>query len=387
MIIGLQSVWILYHRKPEVLEAVGIESAVHHILSRTGLVARDPFWALSRDEDRTQLKQALQSVDQYSTYLSEDQFESFSIDSRQEYEGIGVSLMSNPQGAEVRDVFEGSPAERFGMHRGDVITRINDLDVRGWNFSRVVHQIRGTAGTELKLQVLRDQQIIDLVLQRSAIDIPSVRGVHRTEDGVLYLKIDQFGEKTDDEFYEALRAHSTPALQGIVIDLRNNMGGVMQSSIDMLDAFYDRGELMLQTRSTEGDRERIYHARRPRVIHNTPVVILVNRNSASASEILAGSLQVTGKATIVGETTLGKGSIQTVYRMRRGDAYKKTSSYYFFPDGSTIHEVGIQPDVRIPLSDNDYTTQRMRERQGIAPYAAEGDPYWSAALRSLQRSS
>ncbi len=383
VIIAFQAVYILQTRNPEALRAIGLERVSHRFFSSIGLLSPDPFWELSRDDDHTRLKQELKSIDKYSRYLSEKQFESFSIDSRQEYEGIGVSLQSVSRGAEVREIFEGSPAQRAGLQVGDIITTLNHQNIQNWSFNDLVEHIRGNAGTVLQLRVIREETSLEMTVRRDAIDIPSIRNIHQTEDGIIYLKIEQFGEKTAHEFIESLRPYSNQKLRGLIIDLRENTGGVLSTSIDMLDTFYDRGQVMLQTRDTERGRTKTYKAKHSNLLGDIPTVILVNRNSASASEILAGSLQVTGKALIIGEQSLGKGSIQTVYRLRKGDAYKKTTSYYYFPDGSSIHEVGIEPDVRIELSNREYYADRLRNQQGIAPYATDEDPYWDAAVKTL----
>jgi len=383
-VIGVQALYILQTRRPGVLQAIGIEETTHRFFSRIGLLASDPLWELSREEDRTRLKQALKSIDRYSTYLTEDQFKSFSIDSHQEYEGIGVSLQAARNGAEITDVFHGSPAELAGIEAGDVITRINHQDVSDWNFNYLVEHIRGTAGSVLNLGVIREGSFREFTLRRDSIDIPSIRSVHKTDEGYIYIKIDQFGEKTAKEFLETLRSFSNLPINGLVIDLRENTGGVFQTSLDMLDAFYDRGEIMLETRNTDNNRKKEFRARRANLLGSIPTIVLVNRNSASASEILAGSLQVTGKALIIGEKTLGKGSIQTVYRMRQGDGYKKTTSHYYLPDGSSIDGVGLEPDIHVDLSDRQYFAFRLRDQKGLPPYAGDTpDPYWTTALKYL----
>jgi carboxyl-terminal processing protease len=382
-LLGLQLLLVLHHHHPELLRSAHLNKPVHHLLTTLGLVPADPMWELVQDGDRTRLKQALQSVDRYSSYLSPDQFNSFSIDSKQEYQGIGVSLMPHALGVEVRDVFDGSPAERAGIHVGDIITSINHQAATNRAFNSIVEQIRGGSGSALSLQVVRGATQLDLNVERGSIDIPSIRDVHVTQDGLLYLRIEQFGEKTAREFLDTLRNHHSREIKGLVIDLRENTGGVMSSAIDMLDAFFEPGEVMLQTRNTDNVRQRTYRARQPRIIGNIPVAILVSRNSASASEILAGSLKVTGKATIIGERTLGKGSIQTVYLLRKGDAYKRTSSYYYFPDGSSIHEIGIEPDIRISLSNSDYHRMLRSMRVGFDTSEPGNDPFLQAARASL----
>jgi len=384
MVIGFQGLFILQIQAPEFLRWLRVDGITHHLFASVGLLEKDPLWELSRDDDRSRLKQTLKSIDKYSTYLSEDQFESFSIDSKQEYEGIGVSLQSNLQGIEVRDVFDGGPAAKAGIEVGDIITGLDGKDVRNWTFGEIVEHIRGHAGTVLRLELLRGEEAINIQIKRDAIGIPSVRDVFLTPDGIIYLKIDQFGEKTAQEFVDTLKSFINQSLKGLVIDLRENSGGIFLSSLDILDAFYPKGDTMLETRDTQSQQVKTFKARRNSLLGELPTVILVNHNSASASEIVAGSLQVTGKALIIGEKTLGKGSIQTVFRLREGDGYKKTTSYYYFPDGSTIHEKGIDPDVHITLSGKDYFTYLTHDQQGVKAYSEEADdPYWIAALQFL----
>ena len=350
-----------------------------------GLEHKDSYFVLSRDEDRADLKKRLESIDEYSTYLTEDEFESFSIDSKQEYEGIGVSLQPTPRGVYINEVFEGGPAAAAGLASRDLITRLDDLDIQNWKFTEIVSYIRGARNTPIHLTVTRDQQILQFDLRRGPIDIPSVRRVYLTDDGILYLKIDQFGEKTAIEFLRAVQSYLPYPIKGLVIDLRENTGGVFHSALDMLDPFYPKGAVMLKTKNTDKEKMKSHRARHKDPLGDIPTIILVNRNTASSSEIVAGSLQVTGRALLIGERTLGKGSIQTVFSLKDGDAYKKTTSYYFLPDGSSIHKVGIRPDIEINLTPELYHEYRAREESGIAPYDTTSDPYWNEALKYMRQ--
>ena len=385
IVIILQSLYILENRYPDVLDKVGLRQPVQTLFRSVGLEHKNSYFVLSQDEDRTDLKKKLESIDEYSTYLTEDEFESFSIDSKQEYEGIGVSLQLTPKGVYINEVFDGSPAAVAGLASKDLISQLDGIDVRNWEFTKIVSYVRGHQNTSIRIAVARDEQILNFDLRRRAIDIPSVRKIHLTDDGILYLKIDQFGEKTAVEFLKAVQSYLPHPIKGLVIDLRENTGGVFHSSLDILDAFYPKRTVMLKTKATDDDKMKSHRARHKDPLGNIPTIILVNRNTASSSEIVAGSLQVTGRALLIGERTLGKGSIQTVYSLKDGDAYKKTTSYYYLPDGSSIHKVGIRPDIEINLTPELYHEYRTREQSGIAPYDTTDDPYWNEALKYMRQ--
>lgn len=368
------------------MERVGLREPVEYILNVVGLREKDHLFQLSLNKDRTRLKEALKELDEYSKYLDEEQFESFSIDSKQEYEGIGVTLLSTTRGIEIRKVFSTGPAENAGLLEGDIITHINGHVIQTWSFQDIVEHVRGNRGSLLQIQLIRDDASMEFTIQRGSIDIPSIRNIHLTKDGILYLKIEQFGEKTAREFIRIVGAHISHPLKGLIIDLRENTGGVFKTSLDLLDAFYKRGDVMLKTRNIDQDNFKLRNARHRDPLRDLTTIVLINHNSASASEIVAGSLQVTGKALLIGEQTLGKGSIQTVYSMKGGDGYKKTTGYYYLPDGSSIHKRGIIPDIEIELSPIQYREYRIREQNDIAPYETDLDPYWNTALRYLQDS-
>jgi carboxyl-terminal processing protease len=333
---------------------------------------------------RRELEEELEKVDPYSTYLSPEAYESFSIDSRQEYQGIGVSLQSTVSGVLIRHVFADGPADRAGIMPGDILVGVEGADVRRWAFAAVVDALRGRAGTSLSLRVEREGNGVDFRVERSSIWVPSIQHLHLTEDRILYLRIDQFGERTAKEFDQALQLHLADGIKGLVVDLRENTGGVFRTSIELLDAFYPKGALMLKTRQTDEARSRNHLAKHAQMLVDIPTIILINRNTASASEVVAGSLQVTGKALVIGERSLGKGSIQTVYSLNRGDAYKKTTSYYYFPDDSSIHNSGVVPDIVVDLTPESYRDYRIARQQGLAAWQVPEDPVLQTALHYMR---
>jgi carboxyl-terminal processing protease len=384
LVIGVETAYIMKSWAGSSASFSPVERLVLKVGSSLGLIEQDRYGQLLRGGDREQLKQELQRIDPYSTYLSPGEYESFSIDSRQEYQGIGVSLQATQDGVLIRQVFSGGPAEAAGLESGDILRQMHGFDIRNWNFAQVVESIRGREGTAIQLSVQRGGEQLSFTVPRSSIAIPSLRHAHLTDDRILYLRIDQFGEKTAKEFLQAVLPHVSTPLKGIVIDLRENTGGMFRSSLDLLDSFFRRGEVMLKTRDTDNRATKLHTARHRDPLAGIPTVVLINRNSASASEIVAGSLQVTGKAVIIGEKSLGKGSIQTVFSLNQGDAYKKTTSYYYLPDDTSIHERGIIPNIAIEITPENYREYRIRDQRGTPVWEGDADPFWQSALHYLR---
>jgi carboxyl-terminal processing protease len=384
LVIGVESAYIMKSWAGGTASFSPMERLVMKVGSGLGLIEPDRYGQLLRGGDRDQLKKELQQIDPYSTYLTPGEYESFSIDSRQEYQGIGVSLQPTADGVLIRQVFSGGPAEAAGLEPGDMLRQMHGFDIRNWNFAQVVEAIRGREGTAIQLSVLRGEELLDFTVSRSSIAIPSLRHAHLTDDRIFYVRIDQFGEKTATEFLQAVLPHVSTPLKGIVIDLRDNTGGMFRSSLDLLDSFFRRGEVMLKTRDTDNRTTKLHSAKRRDPLAGIPTVVLINRNTASASEIVAGSLQVTGKAVVIGERSLGKGSIQTIFSLNQGDAYKKTTSFYYLPDDTSIHERGIIPDIAIEITPASFREYRIRDQRGSPVWEDENDPFWMSALHYLR---
>ncbi|MFP4146288.1 MAG: S41 family peptidase [Halorhodospira sp.] len=292
----------------------------------------------------------LSELDPHSTYLDEQQLSAVQEGARGEFSGIGLELSRD--GDEIRVVapIDNTPASRAGVQAGDVIVRVDGEPVRGAQLGEVVRSLRGEPGTGVEITVRRaaegEEEQKRFELKRDTIQVESVRS-RMLEPGYGYLRISQFQQRTASELYtaveELLEAADGGALDGLVLDLRNNPGGVLQPSVAVADAFLTNGTIVY----TEGrmrDSEMRFEASPVDRARGVPLVVLINRGSASGSEIVAGALQDRGRAVIMGQPSFGKGSVQSVLPLD-GAAMKLTTARYFTPEGRSIQDEGIQPDI------------------------------------------
>ncbi len=303
-------------------------------------------------DDRRLMEAAIRGMvadlDPHSRFLDQQQYEEIRISTTGNYSGVGIEVSMD--GGEVRVVapFDGTPAQQAGIRPGDVIIAIDDLPVDHENLDETVSRMRGKVGTRVKLTVMRGEESLDFSLLRANVHVESVRA-HLLDDGLGYVRVTQFSEATSRDLRRTLRGlaqQNGGDLTGLVLDLRNNPGGVLDAAVDVSDLFLEEGLIV----SAEGRSEEAHFshsARRGDVLDGADLVVLVNGGSASASEIVAGALQDNHRATVIGTHTFGKGSVQTVMPLSNGHAIKLTTSRYFTPSGTSIHETGITPDVVI----------------------------------------
>jgi len=335
-------------------------------------LSNDPWTDRARNLTPSDFAASVEAVDQHSTVYTPDEFRDFYIDTAQEYVGIGVTLtLDTGASIVVIRVFDHSPADRAGMKVGDRIIMVGGEDVAGLSLETVVGKIRGTAGSKLEIVISRNgvEAPITLSVTRASVEIPTVDRIEVLPQGILYIRITQFGKNTGREFASALRTLEHRSAQGIMLDLRNNTGGVLHAALDVLDPFFERGERLLSTRGERDQDNRSFQSIQPRYVPDIPVVVLVNGYSASAAEVVAGSLKVTGKATLVGEKTHGKGSIQSVYASEDGGGFKVTTGYCILPDESSFHGLGIDPDIEVSHTrEETLTVFRKRADEPLLPF-------------------
>ena len=305
----------------------------------------------------------LSDLDPHSSYMEADEFRQLDDSSRGRYSGIGVEIVIQNSQVKVAFVMDGGAADKAGMVAGDVITSINQTDVRGQNLRLAVDNLRGEVGTTVEISVRHENgEVSTLELVRDFVEVASV--FSRPVDGDYgYFQITHFTRKSADELLEQIEYmqenHEGP-LKGIVLDLRNNPGGVLNPAVTMADGFLDDGLIVYTRGRAENQLE--YNAKPGQWLEGVPVVVLVDRSSASASEVLAGALQDHGRALIIGERTFGKGSVQSVLNLRNGSGIRLTTSRYYTPNGRSIQAEGIQPDVEITgLQMVEKKDQRRRE--------------------------
>jgi carboxyl-terminal processing protease len=289
-------------------------------------------------------------LDPHSQFLDSKEYEEIRISTTGNYSGVGLEVHAEDGIVEVVAAIEGSPAEIAGLRSGDIIVGIDDIDLDESNFSDAVNHMRGEAGTMVEIAVMRGTDIEPVIfnIMRSNVQLRSVRA-QLLENNVGYLRITHFSNTTWKDMRKAIKSlhkENDGQLAGLVLDLRNNPGGVLEAAIDVSDGFLDDG-VIVSAVGRGPDANFSHSARNGDLIDGAAIVVLVNEGSASSSEIVAGALQDNGRATIAGTRTFGKGSIQTVMPLSAGRAIKLTTSRYYTPNGVSIHGSGIKPDVEI----------------------------------------
>lgn len=305
-------------------------------------------------DDHTLLNAAitgmLADLDPHSAFMQPGQFRRLEDDSMGRYSGIGVEVSSQDQRLKIVLVMPGGAADKAGITAGDVITSINRNNVTKSNLKESIQALRGEAGTLVQVTFEHPNgEVSDVTLQRDYIEVPSVFS-RPVDNDYGYFQITHFTRKTAEELKEQIAYmldNHDGALKGVVLDLRNNGGGVLQPAVVIADGFLDDG-LIVYTQG-RAPNQTSYSAHPGQWLKGVPVVVLVNQNTASASEVLAGALQDQGRALIVGERTFGKGSVQSVLTLRNGSGLRLTTARYFTPSGRSIQATGIQPDIEIPL--------------------------------------
>ena len=298
---------------------------------------------------RNAIRGMLENLDPHSAYLDAEAYQELQEGTRGEFGGLGIEVGNRDGFVEVIAPIDGTPADAAGIRPGDLIIRINGESVKGLELREAVRLMRGEPGSTVSLSVMRESadQPREITMERAIIRVESVRA-EMLEPGLGYVRISQFQSGTGDDLLRALERlnRNADGLDGLVLDLRNNPGGVLQAAVEVADAFLSRGEIV-STRGRVDRAESRFIATPNDAISGAPLVVLVNAGSASASEIVAGALQDHRRAVILGESTFGKGSVQSILPLRDGHAVKLTTARYFTPDGRSIQAEGIAPDVTL----------------------------------------
>ncbi len=327
------------------------------------------------------LEGMLSSLDPHSQYLSREKFTALQEETQQQYGGIGIQIENRDGRVTVVSPIANTPGEAAGILPGDQIVRVNGENTEGYTSDRMVELLRGAPGESVRLTLYRPktEELLEMTIVREIIALESVRDVALLDEGIGYIRVTQFGERTGAEFAGAVERLENDGMRGLIIDLRNNPGGLLSASVDVAGVFFDRGEMVVYTQGRDRESRREIRSRTAAREREYPIVVLINSGSASASEIVAGALRDTRRAVIVGETSFGKGSVQSVEPLRNGDALRYTSARYYTPAGVTIHERGVAPDILIDLpieeearllqqrSRPDLTPEEFEERFGFAP--------------------
>jgi len=287
------------------------------------------------------------ALDPHSAYLDSQEFDEIRLSTMGSYPGVGIEVVASDGVVKILNPIDGSPAQRAGLRTGDQIVRIDGTDV-GADLAGAIARMRGNSGSVVTLTIRREgsAEPLEFALRRAQVEVHSVLE-QNLEPGFGYLRITTFSETTSQDVSKAislLRRDNPSGIKGLVLDLRNNPGGVLEAGVAVADDFLGSGVIVSADGRTPEARFRM-EASHGDLIDGAPLVVLVNGGSASASEIVAGALKDHGRALLVGRKTYGKGSVQTVLPLSRGGAVKLTTSRYFTPSGASIHGKGIVPDI------------------------------------------
>ncbi|MCP5149351.1 MAG: S41 family peptidase [Ectothiorhodospiraceae bacterium] len=305
-------------------------------------------------DDKTLLDNAikgmLSGLDPHSAYLVPDDYKDLQAGTSGEFGGLGIEVNMEDGFVKVIAPIDDTPAQRAGVQAGDLVIRLDDTPVKGMTLPDAVKVMRGKPGTSITLTVVREgrDRPFPITITRDVIRVTSIRS-RSLEPGYGYVRISQFQSRTGENLREAvdkLRDEGGGTLKGLVLDLRNNPGGVLSAAVSVSDAFLTDG-VIVYTEGRLEDAKLRFSAKPSDILEGAPIVVLVNGGSASASEIVAGALQDHNRAVIMGEKTFGKGSVQTILPMDDGSALKLTTARYFTPSGRSIQAKGIEPDITV----------------------------------------
>ncbi|MFH0940265.1 MAG: S41 family peptidase [Candidatus Omnitrophota bacterium] len=289
----------------------------------------------------------LNRLDPHSQFLTPEEYDELKVETEGKFGGIGIEITIKDSLVTVITPIEGTPAWEAGLQPNDRIVKIEDIVIKNFTLNEAVKKLRGKPGTEVNVVIWREKEnkLHSYKIKRAIIAIKDIKEAKILEDHIAYLKLVEFREDTPRELDRALKDLKKQGMDSLVLDLRNNPGGLLDMAIAVSEMFLAKGHSIVSIKGREAKQNAEYKANLKTPYVDMPIVLLVNEGSASGSEIVAGALQDNQRAVIMGARTFGKGSVQTVFPLRDGSALKLTTSRYFTPKGTSIHEKGIAPDI------------------------------------------
>ena len=310
------------------------------------------------------IKGMLSSLDPHSAFMTPDQYKEMQVDTKGEFGGLGIQIGSKDGMLTVIAPLEDTPAYKAGIKSGDKIIKINGEFTKDMGLHDAVSKMRGVPGTSVKITIMREgwKETKEFTITREIIKIKSVKS-KVLEDGIGYVKITQFQEQTSSDLSAAIDNLTKEKVNALILDLRNNPGGLLNSAVDVSSQFLPSGKLVVFIKDRKGDKIE-YKSNRHKTDFDLPMIVLVNQGSASASEIVAGALKDWNKAVLVGTQTFGKGSVQSVVPLGDGSALRLTTARYYTPKGTSIQSTGITPDILVKpeLKDGEKARPAIREK-------------------------
>ena len=308
----------------------------------------------------------LQSLDPYSAYMSPELFKEMQTDTRGEFGGLGIEIGMESGVVKVISPIDDTPAAKAGIKAGDYIVKIGDNQVQGKSLMEAVKLMRGPVGTSIELTVRRKniKKPLKFKIIRKIIEIKSVNSeILGKSENLGYIRLKSFNENSDKQFLDIVKQfEKNSKIEGYILDLRNNPGGLLTQAINITDFFLNDGEIV-STKGRKASETRKFFAKKGDQIKGKPIIVLINRGSASASEILAGALKDHKRAIILGENSYGKGSVQSIIPLRNGGGMRLTISKYYLPSGNSISEVGVAPDIVVEETGDDFKINSKNDNQ------------------------
>lgn len=304
----------------------------------------------------------LQSLDPYSGYMSPESFRNMNDDTRGEFGGLGIEITMEGGLVKVITPIEGTPADKAGVEAGDFIIKIDNKQVKGMSLMDAVKLMRGKIGTSIEITVRRPEIDEDLKFKitRAIIKIREVSS--EVKNNIGYIRLRAFNEQSHNQMIKQINKLNKNNLNGYILDLRNNPGGLLSQAIKITETFLDGGEIV-STRGRDKNDIKIYNAKKGDVLKKKPLIILINQGSASASEIVAGALKDHKRAILLGEKSFGKGSVQSIIPLKNRGGLRLTTAKYYLPSGESIHEKGVEPDIAVKKNKDNFKINTKTDNQ------------------------
>jgi carboxyl-terminal processing protease len=310
--------------------------------------------------------------DPYTVFMNQKEYETFNNQTQGSYSGVGIQIEVKDNNIIVLSTFEGSPAKKAGVLPGDIIEKVNGTDVNGKEYDKAVSMMKGKEGTEVSITVLRNSKdTYTYTVKRAAIALETVSGEMLT-DKIGYIKLSMFDENTGKNFDKKLVELQTKGAKALILDLRQNPGGLLTTCVDVVSNFIQKDKVIVST--IDKNNKKSEYVSKGGTAIGMPLVLLTDGNTASASEIVSGAVRDYKIGTLVGEKTFGKGVVQTLIDTGDGTALKVTMAKYYTPNGENIHKIGIQPDITVKYPDNLLSQ----------PYNRSIDPQFNKALEIIK---
>ena len=306
----------------------------------------------------------LQSLDPYSSYMSPDSFKNMRTETSGEFGGLGIEVGMEAGVVKVISPIDSSPASKVGVKAGDYIVKINDTQVQGKSLTEAVDLMRGPVGTDIEITVRRrgERKALTFTITRDIIKVASVKS-KILDEKTGYIRLTSFNENSSSQINDKIKEfNKNEKIENYILDLRNNPGGLLSQAIKISDFFLDNGEIV-STKSKRKYENRKWFAKKGDILNANTMIVLINYGSASASEIVAGALQDHKRAILVGESTYGKGSVQSIIPLKNDGAIRLTVSKYYLPSGKSISSVGVTPDIEVDENSDDFKLNTETDNQ------------------------